>query len=50
MDDFDFYHEGNALLHDDQVVVYGNIDDDLFEKRSIESSSVYVEKTSVDRS
>ncbi len=43
MDDFDFYAEGKALLANDEVVVYGKIDDDMFEKRTIEASSVYVE-------
>lgn len=43
MDDFDFYPEGRNLIDNDQVVVYGFIDDDLFEKRTIEASSVYVQ-------
>lgn len=43
MDDFDFFKEGRALLENDKVVVYGKIDDGLFEKRTIEASSVYVE-------
>lgn len=43
MDDFDFYAEGRALMENDQVVVYGLIDDDAFKKRTIEASSVYVE-------
>lgn len=42
MDDFDFYSEGKNLMENDEVVVYGRIDDDLFEKRTIEAESVYV--------
>jgi len=42
MDDYDFYDESNALLEDDEVIVYGYIDDDFYEARSIEASSVYV--------
>lgn len=43
MDDFDAYADGRPLMADDEVIVYGRIDDDLFEKRKIEASSVYVE-------
>lgn len=43
MDDHDFYDEARNLLVNDQVIVYGRIDDDLFERRSIEASSVFVE-------
>lgn len=43
MDDFDFYHEGRNLMVNDQVVVFGRVDDDFFEKRTIEAGSVYVE-------
>lgn len=43
MDDFDFFGEGRGLMVNDQVVVYGRVDDDLFERRTIEASSVYVE-------
>lgn len=42
MDDYDFYTEASALLVDDDVIVYGYIDDDFYEKRSLEASSVYV--------
>ena len=43
MDDFDFYGEGRNLMENDEVTVYGRVDDDLLEKRTIEASSVYVE-------
>ncbi len=42
MDDFDFYPEGRSLLEDDQVMVYGYVDDELYETRSIEAQSVFV--------
>ncbi len=42
MDDWDWYPEGHHLLENDQVVVYGFIDDDFYERRSIEASSVCV--------
>jgi uncharacterized protein YdeI (BOF family) len=43
MDDFDFYGEANSLMSQDKVVVRGVVDDDMFERRTIEASSVYVE-------
>lgn len=43
MDDWDWYQEGTALKEDDKVTVYGRIDDDIFETRTIEAGSVYVE-------
>ncbi len=43
MDDFDFYPEGYKLLENDKVVVSGIVDDDLFEKKTIEASTVFVE-------
>ena len=43
MNDWDWYDENSDLLAGDSVVVYGRIDDDLFETTSIEASSVYVE-------
>jgi hypothetical protein len=43
MDDWDWYAENSALLSGDNVTVYGQVDDDLFETTSIEASSVYVE-------
>lgn len=43
MDDFEFYPEGRLLMEDDEVVVSGRIDDDLFEARTIEASTVFVE-------
>ncbi len=42
MDDHDWFDESAGLLVDDQVVVYGYVDDDFYEKRTIEASSVYV--------
>lgn len=43
MDDFDFFQEGRLLMENDEVVVYGRIDDDLFETSKIEAHSVFVE-------
>lgn len=42
MDDWDWYDEGELLRAGDEVRVYGRIDDDLYEFRKIEASSVYV--------
>lgn len=42
VDDWDWYGEGAVLLNGDQVSVLGRVDDDLYEKRTIEASSVYV--------
>lgn len=43
MDDYDWYNE-NVLLSGDKVSVTGRMDDDVFEVRTIEASSVYVER------
>lgn len=43
MDDWDSYGEAYNLIDGDQVTVYGRIDDDLFERTSIEAGSVYVD-------
>ncbi len=43
MDDWDWYDESAPIMEGDKVRVYGLIDDDLFERTSIEASSVYVE-------
>ncbi|WP_237066361.1 hypothetical protein [Microbulbifer guangxiensis] len=43
MDDWDWYQEGQALLDGQEVIVYGRIDDDLYEIRSIEAASVHVD-------
>ncbi|HKJ05241.1 MAG TPA: NirD/YgiW/YdeI family stress tolerance protein [Geopsychrobacteraceae bacterium] len=43
MDDGDRDADGYKLLNGDKVTVNGKIDDDFFEKTSIEASSVYVE-------
>lgn len=42
MDDWDWFNESAAIIEGDRVTVNGRIDKDLFEKRSIEASSVYV--------
>ena len=42
MDDWDWYPEASALLDGDNVTVYGMIDDDMMENKSIEATSVYV--------
>ncbi|MHA6492859.1 hypothetical protein ACX0MV_06365 [Pseudomonas borbori] len=42
MDDWDWYREGYKMLSGDDVVVYGRIDDDIFEVAKIEAQSVYV--------
>lgn len=43
MDDWDSYGDAYGLMDGDRVTVYGTIDADLFEKRTIEAGSVYVE-------
>lgn len=43
MDDFDSYADGYAIFDNDEVVVHGKVDHDLFEKKTIEASSVFVE-------
>lgn len=43
MDDFDFDADGRKLLANDEVVVRGRVDDAMFEKKTIEAASVYVE-------
>ena len=43
MDDGDRDADAYKLVAGDRVTVYGKIDDDLFETRTIEASSVYVE-------
>lgn len=42
MDDWDWYKEGANLLEGDTVTVYGRIDDDIYETKTIEAHSVYV--------
>lgn len=42
MDDWDWFLEGRALFPGDEVTVTGRIDDDLYEQKKIEASSVYV--------
>lgn len=43
MDDWDWYGDAYGLLPDDDVTVYGYVDDDLYETTTIEASSVWVE-------
>jgi uncharacterized protein YdeI (BOF family) len=43
MDDWDEFGEAHTLIDGDRVTVYGDIDDGLFERRTIEAGSVYVE-------
>lgn len=43
MDDWDWYDDSKHIVQDDQVVVYGVMDDDLLETATIEASSVFVE-------
>lgn len=42
MDDFDSFKEGYQLKVKDQVMVFGMVDKDFLEKRSLEASTVYV--------
>lgn len=42
MDDYDEYPEGKHLFENDRVTVYGYVDDEFYEKRTIEAQSVYV--------
>jgi len=43
MDDWDSYGDAYGLMEGDEVVVYGKVDDDLYEATTIEAGSVYVE-------
>ena len=47
MDDWDWYKEGRALLAGDRVTVNGRVDQDLWEQKKLEASSVYVPKLGV---
>lgn len=42
MDDWDWFHEGKQLKAGDKVVVTGRVDQDAWEKKKLEASSVYV--------
>ncbi len=42
MDDWDWYDEANPIKPGDRVNVYGRIDADLHQKRTIEADSVCV--------
>lgn len=44
MDGWDWYGKNYQKIKGDKVTVFGKIDDDLFEKTSIEASSVYDQK------
>ena len=43
MDDWDWYGDAWGIIADDEVTVYGYVDDDFYETTSIEASSVWVE-------
>lgn len=43
MDDWDWFAEEGAVLPGDSVTVYGEVDDELFDKTTIDADSVYVE-------
>lgn len=43
MDDWDWYGDAYGIIADDDVTVYGYVDDDLYETTTIEASSVWVE-------
>ncbi len=43
MDDWDAYGDAYGLLDGDKVTVYGRVDDDFFERDTIEAGTVYVE-------
>lgn len=42
MDDWDWFDEAKYLLEGDNVIVYGIVDDDAYETKTIEADSVYV--------
>ena len=42
MDDFDYFKEGYQLKKGDKVMVFGMVDKDYLERRSLEASTVYV--------
>lgn len=43
MDDWDNYSEAFPLVDGDEVTVYGEVDNDLYESAKVEASSVYVD-------
>lgn len=43
MDDWDSYGDAYAIMENDDVTVYGYVDDDFYETTTIEASSVFVE-------
>lgn len=43
MEDWDWYDENAAVLEDDKVTVYGKVEDETYEKTTIEASSIFVE-------
>ena len=44
MDDWDWYREAELIVAGDRVFVTGAVDHDLYERRAVEASSVYVQK------
>lgn len=47
MDDWDWFREGRALQPGDEVVVTGRVDQDVWEKKKIEATSVFVRNLGV---
>lgn len=43
MDDWDWYADGYGIMENDDVTVYGFVDDDFYETTTVEASSVFVE-------
>lgn len=44
MDDWDAYGKARALMDGDTVTVYGRVDDDFFERTTVEAGAVYVDQ------
>ncbi|MFO7725591.1 MAG: hypothetical protein R6V45_08595 [Oceanipulchritudo sp.] len=43
MEDWDWYDDAYGIIEEDDVTVYGYVDDDLYDTTTIEASSVWVE-------
>lgn len=43
MEDWDWYDNNGAVLEDDNVTVYGKVNDETYEKTTIDASSIFVE-------
>ncbi|MDX1634397.1 MAG: NirD/YgiW/YdeI family stress tolerance protein [Marinobacter sp.] len=43
MDDWDWYGEHRAIIENDRVTVYGEVDDETFEAATVDADSIYVE-------